>query len=86
MLKQTGSSWTVNTCFLLYNLRNEQKEREVARGETNAFVPRASKVGRGFAPFLCLKRIQEYDLAEVKKVVIPTHLDDLVNVVCPLRS
>ena len=56
MLRQTGSSWTVNSCFLLCNLRNEQKEREVARGETNAFVPRASKVGRGLAPFLVLEK------------------------------
>ena len=56
MLRQTGSSWTVNSWFLLYDLRNEQKEREVARGETNAFVPRASKVGRGLAPFLVLEK------------------------------
>ena len=56
MLRQTGSSWAVNSCFLLYNLRNEQKEREVARGETNAFVPRAPKVGRGLAPFLVLEK------------------------------
>ena len=56
VLRQTGSSWTVNSCFLLYNLRNEQKEREVARGETNAFVPRASKVGRGLSPFLVLEK------------------------------
>ena len=31
-----------------------------------------------------MKRIQEYDLAEMGKDVIPAHLDDLVNVVCPL--
>ena len=56
MLRQTGSSWTVNSCFLLCNLRNEQKEREVARDETNAFVPRVPKVGRGLAPFLVLEK------------------------------
>ena len=56
VLRQTGSSWAVNSCFLLYNLRNEQKEREVARGETNAFVPRAPNVGRGLAPFLVLEK------------------------------
>ena len=56
VLRQTGSSWTVNSCFLLCNLRNEQEEREVARGEINAFVPRASKVGRGLAPFLVLEK------------------------------
>ena len=56
MLRQTGSSWTVNSCFLVYNLQSEQKEREVARGETNAFVPKASKVVRGLAPFLVLEK------------------------------
>ena len=56
MLRQTGSSWTVNSCFLLCNLQNEQKEREVARDETNAFVPRVPKVGRGLAPFLVLEK------------------------------
>ena len=55
MLRQTGSSWTVNSCFLLYNLRNEQKEREGTRGETNAFVPKVPKVGRGLAPYLVLE-------------------------------
>ena len=69
MLMQTGSSWTVNSCFLLCNLQNEQKEREVARDKTNAFVPRVPKVEEGLLLFWCLKRIQEYDLAEVEKVV-----------------
>ena len=27
---------------------------------------------------------QEYDLAEMRKVVIPTHLDDFLNVMCVL--
>ena len=44
------------------------------------------RLEEGLLLFWCLKRMQEYDLAEVEKVVIPTHLDDLVNVVCPLRS
>ena len=37
--------------------------------------------------FWCLNRIQEYDLAEMGKVVIAVHqLDDFIkfNVVCPL--
>ena len=40
----------------------------------------------GLLPFWSLKRIQEYDLAEMGKVFIPAHLDDLVkcNVVCRL--
>ena len=37
------------------------------------------RLEEGLLLFWCLKRIQEYDLAEVEKVVIPTHLDDLVN-------
>ena len=50
-----------------------------------AFVPQEN--GRGLAPVWCLNRIQEYNLPEIWKVVIPVNqLVDLVkfNVVCPL--
>ena len=49
-----------------------------------AFVPQES--GRGLNTFLVLEENSKYDLAEMGKVFIPAHLDDLVkcNVVCPL--
>ena len=53
------ANWFIVDCkqlFLLCNLRNEKKKREVARDETNAFVPRVPKVGRGLAPFLVLEK------------------------------
>ena len=31
----------------------------------------------------CLKRIQDYDLTEMGKVIIPGHLNDFLNVACP---
>ena len=40
------------------------------------------EIGGGLLLVWCLKRIQEYDLTEMGKVVIPAHLDDFVNVMC----
>lgn len=39
----------------------------------------------GLLLFWRLKRINEYYLAQMRKVVIPTHLDDLVNLLCLLH-
>ena len=39
------------------------------------------RLQEGLLRFWCFKRIQEYDLVETGKVLIPAHLDDLVNLV-----
>ena len=54
-----------------------RRNAKLALGET-------PEIARGLALFGYLNRIREYDLVETGKLVMPAHLDDLINVVCPL--
>ena len=67
--------------FVEINLRNKQKKRENSNGRNMRHLFRR-RLEKGLLLFRCLKRIQQYDLAEMGKAVIPSNLDDFVNVVC----
>ena len=67
-----GELWTVNVLYfalkyiLLHNLRNKHKERESSE-KWNARRLFCRRMEEGSLLFLCLNRIQEYDLAENMK-------------------